>query len=204
MARCKDIRIATLLDVYPFKDDAAWWVVEEELDGVRLDVQLKEARSDFSMARVVWLATEILLGLRALHAQDVLARELSPNKILVLADRLVLTDFEMAKVFSGASSVAGDWEDTSDYRAPEVSYASDKLCPNCDLFSWARIVVALLTGNPRSSLEKEEDLPKNIKKLLKGCISALPRNRPSSVEEVLERWKSCWGNSSQHKGSACT
>ncbi len=63
---------------------------------------------------------EIVDALARLHESGVVMRELAPSRILITAEtfRAVLSDFELAKLLSGAPTVSpdGDWPDDPEFR----------------------------------------------------------------------------------------
>ena len=61
------------------------------------------------LARVM---RQIAEGLKALHAAEIIRRELSPRFVLLREsgiESVVLTDFELGKLFDGSPTVASDW-----------------------------------------------------------------------------------------------
>ena len=182
------------LSCVPVSNGEGWWVVDRWFDAKTL----AEFAGDQSLQRnqIRQIGCELLDALDVLHAADVVFRELAPSRILIddESGRVVLTDFELAKLLGDAPSVSADWPDDV-YRAPEVE--SGLCTPGCDYFSFARILLELLTGQlPPQGQDQElllnAGLPKGLWKLLAGCLSPFADKRPARstpLKRALSRWK---------------
>ncbi len=158
-------RIARNRTVIPLGNDSAWWVLDYWMEGVPLESLLYPPQN-LSHSIVKQMGTEILLGLDELHSHDIVMRELTPDRVLVSKDyqKCTLTDFEMAILTQGTTSVSGRWKDGSPYLAPENSDDSDyarkpEIVRRRDMYSWAAIMAELLTGNPRADMQMLSERP---------------------------------------------
>jgi serine/threonine protein kinase len=186
--------------IFTFKEDTAWWVLDDWIEGQTLQERL-DADKSFSLQSVGEIGLQILFGLQELHAQNIAARELAPERIYTSDDftRITLTDFEMAKFLpEGSVSVSGRWKekDKNPYRAPEHIPDSDEArtaTPGIkgDLFSWAAVIIELLTGNPAAEEGVFQDVlgDKELSGFLTRCRSNRASVRPNNVSEVLEAWQ---------------
>ena len=166
----------------------SWWVIDEWIAGKTL----LESICEQELKNIPRLMREIAEGLGALHAADVIRRELAPWNILLreVDGSVVLTDFELGKLLDEAPTVSADWPEDL-YRAPEVG--PEPLTKNdlhVDLYSWARILQhcvmgkeALRDGN-LDSIDRT-DLPPKVRSIVKRCLSE-PRKRPKRIEDVLK------------------
>ena len=188
MLRDSDL-IVKCLDVRPFTNNSAWWVLDEWIDGQSLD-ELMDEEVVISRENTEWIASSILDGLTDLHRADVIFRELAPERVYVLPkqSKVTLTDFELARLGEGMPSVSGDWKTPNPYRAPEIGTYDPTV--KVDIFSWAAIVIEMLCGDP---LANQKQLSEYVHdeatvKLLLQCRSAKPSARPESISEVQNLW----------------
>lgn len=179
----------------PIIGEAGWWVVDRWLEARTLADRLRD--SAWPAADLPRLMKEIAAGLARLHAAKVIMRELAPSRVLItIADEQpVLTDFELAKLLTGAPTVSpsGPWPDDP-YRAPEVE--SGDVSFASDLYSWARILVHAACGSLPPKGEElaaltKSALPKSVWGIARDCLARAPEDRPQSIADVqqaLRRW----------------
>lgn len=179
------------LDVRPFANDSAWWVLDEWIEGLSLNEFMEDSES-IAFSDIRWIASSILDGLSDLHRSDVIFRELAPERVYVLSEQsqILLTDFELAKLGDGIPSVSGDWKIPNPYRAPEIGEYSPSV--KVDIYSWAAIVAEMFTGDPNADLERLADCVQHEEtaKLLVRCRHPKPSARPESLELVRADWNS--------------
>lgn len=172
-----------------------WWVIDEWISGPQLSELLRQDR--LPTERAVRFSVEIALALAQFHAVGMIRRELSPQTILIdgASQRVVLTEFELAKLLDGSPTVSNDDWPVDPYRAPEAS--SEDVDQRADVFSWGRVTLHLLLGLlPESGTEgdalRAASLPKKIETILLKSVSVSRRSRPTRLEEliaVLKDWK---------------
>jgi serine/threonine-protein kinase len=165
-------------------------------------------------AREVWpLAKQILAGLSAAHAADVIHADLKPSNILVAPDgRVVVTDFGLARELCatiGCTCSMPHLIGTPAYMAPEQVTGKD-LSNATDLFSLGVILFELVTGKlpwrgrtalamAHARLDEEAPSARSLRPDLEPAwdtvIAALlrrdPGERPCDAEEVaaaLDLW----------------
>jgi serine/threonine protein kinase len=174
----------------------AWWVIDEWIDGMTLGESLKcKPLPRDVLPRVMRGIAE---GLKALHEQCIICRELSPDSVLCNDDRVVLTDFELGKLLGGEPTVGKDLS-FSFYRAPEVGKKPlGKGDEHIDLFSWGRILEYAATGGVLATLSNaiasfdDAPLPPRVREIGKRCLMPADAGRPRTVDEVLKAlrgWK---------------
>lgn len=184
VGRCQQLPVCYA--TYPETSRWVWWVIDEWIDGNTLAEFLKKGRP--TVAQAAGWALELAEGLAAVHAAGVVRRELNPNNVLVRAKdgALVLTDFELAKLAGDQPTVSGDWPDDP-YRAPEVETGASG--PSADLYSWARVVARLVTGEiPTRGQELaalQSKVSARVANLVAQCALLPPSDRCQSVDEVL-------------------
>jgi|GEM_PF-1301471 len=186
--------------IFMFQEDTAWWVLDDWIEGRTLEDYLHDQHS-FSHQVVGEIGLQILFGLQELHDQEIAARELAPERIYISDDftRITLTDFEMAKFLpDGSISVSGKWKNPSEnpYRAPEhIPYSEEaqtaKPGIKGDIYSWAAVVIELLTGKPNADQNVLQAVlgDADLSGFLVRCRSKPASKRPNNVSEILETWR---------------
>lgn len=182
------------LSCVPVKSGEGWWVVDRWIEAGTLAEC--SSHQPVERSQIKQIGCEVLDALDALHAVQVVFRELAPSRVLIGNDsgRTILTDFELAKLLGDSPSVSADWPEDA-YRAPEVE--SGICTPSCDYYSFARVLLELLTGQlpPKGQDQQlllEAGLPKGLWKLLSQCLSPLHEDRPGKsapLKRALSRWK---------------
>lgn len=187
--------IARNLTAFHDPKEDFYWVIDDWVDGSTLEAAL--SRGPMPPSAASRLIAEVASGLRALHEQDIIRRELSPASILLrqIDGAAILTDFELAKLVDRGPTVStGDWP-ADPYRAPEAD-GEDVTC-QADIYSWARIATHCLIGvlptegNEVRALDGVR-LPEDVRRLLSSCLSSLRPGRPkdfSMVLPVVEAWR---------------
>ncbi len=128
-------------------DGAQWFITLDLLDGcdflsyVRLDGRMDEGRLRYALAQMA-------AGVMALHARDVVHRDLKPGNVMVtVSGRLVILDFGLVAELgrAGALSTAGGIAGTPAYMAPEQA-AGGATGPPADWYAVGVMLHEALTG----------------------------------------------------------
>ncbi len=183
--------LAVMRSAGPTEQRTGWWVVDAWVGSETLADRLENA--PWPAAELPRLMREILSGLEALHLSGIVFRELAPSRVLLAQSdgRVVLTDFELAKLLDASPTVSAAWPDDA-YRAPEVE--SGNFDGRADLFSWARILVRAATGAlPESGRDVESltgvDLPSGVRRAVTACLSPVADDRPNDCRAILKAIK---------------
>lgn len=163
----------------------------EFIDGKTLRQILEERRLTPRQTASYLRQTGIALDL--IHAQGVCHRDLKPENLMIRSssapgEELVLIDFSIAIVkdpdetLHGLSRAAG----TLYYMAPEqaIGYADS----STDIYSLAKIVVEMLTGQRLSELlpDASMDLPARVREYLSGTQIPLALQAIELLSSALE------------------
>jgi serine/threonine protein kinase/tetratricopeptide (TPR) repeat protein len=141
------------------------------------------------------LARQIAAGLGAVHHAGIVHRDLKPANILLVpekadAQRVVLTDFGLAKVFDGLTqsghTLPGHIAGTPEYMAPE-QFLGAPLTPATDVFAFGLIVYEMLTGSRPPSEENVVRLAMRRITEPPQPLSRLAPHVPAAWDAVLAR-----------------
>lgn len=179
----------------------------EYVEGESLAEKLQRESLDSGAA--AQLVATITRAVAHLHRQDLVHRDLKPSNIM-LDDQgqPYVTDFGLAKVFSGDSSqtATGVIAGTPSYMAPEQAAGRNKeVGPACDVYSLGAILYELLTGRPPfheenpldtlvQVLQREPVLPRKLNpKVSRGleliclkCLAKQPGERYESADALAD------------------
>jgi serine/threonine protein kinase len=116
-ARLNHRSVIRIFDIV--QEDGCPWIVMEYLPyGSLRDLLIKKGRLTPTQAAAVGL--QILAALRAAHAQGIVHRDVKPANILIGPDRVVLTDFGIARAIAQSETTAtGGLVGSPSYMAPE-------------------------------------------------------------------------------------
>lgn len=176
----------TNLAAAPVSNGDAWWVVDEWFEAKTLATVIREGGLD-GMSVTSWMRT-IAEGIKILCESQFVLRELAPQRLLVANDgQIRFTDLDLVKLLDGGKTVSSDWP-LDLYRAPEVE--GGNASTQSDIYSWAMIYLHTATGDLTlgpgdvDAIDRV-DPGKEVKQLLKRCLSAMPSKRPRSADDLL-------------------
>jgi len=156
----------------------------EYIEGESLARPIAEGALD--MRRAVQVAVAVARAVDHLHQQGIVHRDLKPSNILLdVEGQPYVTDFGLAKVFSGGSEMtaSGVITGTPSYMAPEQ--AAGRSCdvgPAADIYSLGAILYEMLTGRPPF----REDNPLDTLMDVLGREPTLPRTINPKIPRSLE------------------
>ncbi|HEX9798962.1 MAG TPA: protein kinase [Thermoanaerobaculia bacterium] len=198
-----------VLRTFDFGDvDGHPFISMEYVRGITLRGMLEQSgRLPYSAA--VWLARQLLAGLAAAHALDILHRDIKPENVLLdSAGNLKLMDFGLARPVERqgrGETREGFIVGTPHYLAPEQieSREPDK---RSDVYACGVVLFELFTGrlpfegaNPMDVLMKHlkqppprprdvaPELPAALEALILACLAKEAGERPADAGEVLAR-----------------
>lgn len=188
------------LTTVPDPSGQSWWVVDEWTPGITLAQVVLDGKFQRDMLAPVM--RQIAEGLKSLHAAEVIRRELSPRFVLLRGESdgkeaamqvpsVVLTDFELGKLFDGSPTVGRNWP-IDLYRAPEIGDEPlSKQDKHVDFYSWGRIVLHLACGGlpklgDQDAWLDSANLPSKVCEITRRCLSIDVKNRPCEADEVLK------------------
>ncbi|MCP5116482.1 MAG: serine/threonine protein kinase, partial [bacterium] len=191
-----------------FHDESRLVMAMELVEGRNLRQIL--AAGPVDLADAISYTCQSLHALEYAHSQQVTHRDIKPENILVTADgRVKLTDFGLAKIWSGLSlTQASAPMGSLRYMSPEQVRASKKLDGRSDLYSLGVVLYELVTGKPPFQLEnpfelmkahveqqprppmEQREIPGELNGAILGALRKEPSERyanPAEFREALER-----------------
>ena len=115
----------------------------ELVDGEALDARL--ARTRLGLHEIVAIASGLCDGLGAAHAAGVVHRDLKPANVIVAKDRVVVTDFGIARALESEGTKTTTIAGTPAYMAPE-QVEGRELDGRADLYALGVMLFEMLTG----------------------------------------------------------
>ena len=168
------------------------YVVMERLQGETVEARIRRI-GPLPLALIVRIALETADALAAVHAADVIHRDLKPTNLFLATrgrrvDQLKLLDFGVAKQLDLPSlTTTGQVYGTPMYMAPEQLQDSKRVDARCDLYSLGAVLLECATGKPPFRATQEVALIAEIvfgeSPKLRGVRADL--NGP--LAEVIER-----------------
>jgi len=190
-----------------FEDDKYLYLVTELCEGGDLRGHLEDLKNDYSVLQMsekdaLQLFQQVVASVRYLHKQGIVHRDLKPGNFLVAgrtesssSQRMVLklTDFGVS-TSCPLKHLLTRRVGTDGFMAPEVLRCSP-YNEKADIFSIGCILHNLLTGNPpkrsddgvyKIDMLRLRFVSDEMRNLVKYLTQALPEDRPSIEEVVLE------------------
>lgn len=164
-------------------------MIDEWIDGVTLAEELHRGPSPPEL--LLRVGRQLAEGIAAAHQAEIILRELTPAGVILAKPdrRVVMTDFELAKLTDDYPTVSEDQWLPNDYRAPEIGAGDPS--PQADVYSWGRIMIHGTLGQlPERG--KEAAALKFVTgidswvALLSRCVELVPSKRPTGMHMILD------------------
>lgn len=185
---------AQVVDADP--DDDPPWLVTAYVPGPSLEQAIR-AHGPFPAATIAVLGAGLAEGLAAIHACDLVHRDLKPGNVILAEDGPRVIDFGIARALDASHhtrSVIG----TPPFMSPEQTYGTE-IGPASDVFSLGSVIVHAATGHGpfgegpfepliyriRHDPPDLDGLPRRFAGLVTGCLDKDPAARPG-LAEILD------------------
>ncbi|MEM1204012.1 MAG: serine/threonine-protein kinase [Acidobacteriota bacterium] len=190
---------------FGFQDDIPY-MVQEFLDGQDLQeaIRLRHAWTPLEKLEIL---IQVAQGLAYAHSQGVIHRDVKPANLRLLPDgKVKIVDFGIARLANQESQLTqkGVTMGTASYMPPE-QVRGGEVDARADLFSFGVVAYELLAGErpfrgktisalvyqilyktPRPLGELWPACPRELARLVTGCLDKEPAKRPADSGSVLE------------------
>ena len=194
--------IVSIHTVEPGEDEYVAYIVMEYIDGATLYERM--STESFSASRAVNIALDICRGLTAVHAQNIIHRDIKPQNILLTSDDTAkLSDFGVACILEASNAIAATVTGTRKYMAPEQY--DGEYDYRVDLYSLGLVLYEMLTGRfpfrgknhddiKMQKLDAEIELDHELPGELHGFLQkVLHRNVNSRYQTAIEMYRDLEG-----------
>ncbi|MET9727564.1 serine/threonine-protein kinase [Streptomyces zaomyceticus] len=183
-------------------------LVMEMIDGTTLDYLFDQQEDGrFDIASAVAVAAQLCAGLSAVHAADLVHRDLKTQNIMVRRDGIVkILDFGLVKLLSDTDprlTTTGEGIGNLYCASPELLSGRDQIDGRSDLYAVGCLLHHMLTGEtpfptdqpallashhlatpPPLVAEAGVCVPRDLQDLITALLAKRPEDRPASAAEV--------------------
>lgn len=199
-----------IVQVYDFDTfGVLYYMVMEYIDGSTLKNLIKDNQTEGKLLpfeESVRIITDVAKALAYAHSRDVVHRDIKPANIMLdKSNRVVLTDFGLAKITSGPQfTTTGALVGTPAYMSPEqgIGQPGDF---RSDLYSLGSVFYQMVTGRfpfiaetPIATVFKHinaplpwprtinPDIPENLESILVKLLEKNPADRYQTADELVD------------------
>jgi serine/threonine protein kinase len=205
-ARLDHTNIATVFDA-SITDDTCCLVMEL-IEGTTLEYLFDQQQDGrFDVPSAASIAAQLCAGLSAVHAADLVHRDLKTQNIMIRRDGIVkILDFGLVKLLSDTDprlTTTGEGVGNLFCASPEMLAGRDELDGRSDLYAVGCLLHHMLTGEapfptrqpallashhlaspPPLVADVGVDVPGDLQSLITALLAKRPDERPSSAAEV--------------------
>ena len=205
MFALKNEHIVQIHDLFE-ENDTVYYTMDY-IDGESLKQRMDHLGRPFNENEVHYYLQQILNALDAIHEKAVFHLDLKPDNIMVDKNEIVrLIDFGASKQLSeeGKTTTTAVCYTMGYAPAEQKDYKKDQIGPWTDIYALGATLYKMLTGNNPATVDVVEDgdgafsfdnnISEKMKKLIIWMMQPQRKNRPQSVDEVLQFLQSDYTN----------
>jgi len=201
-----------IVPVYDFNEyNGQPYLVLKYIDGQTLGQRIKSA--PLSALEIMEIVTAVGEALQYAHKQGILHRDIKPSNVLIAKDGYVyLTDFGLARIMEGNSSLTGDAiVGTPHYISPEQALNTAAIDERTDIYSFGVMIYEMITGRvpfdadtafaviedhiyapPPPPTSVNPRLPQEIDDILLKALAKNSSERYEKVADLVRAFKHAW------------
>ncbi|MBS3813365.1 protein kinase [Candidatus Bipolaricaulota bacterium] len=202
--------IVTVKDITLGDDEVPSSIIMEYVDGPDLKYMIDE-EGPFSLKRVKRYLKQICKALYYAHEEkEVVHSDIKPSNILIgYDDRVVITDFGLARNLSNTISMKSDDRQVMDGYTPTYSppeqHVGEELSPASDVYALGITVYEMIVGEPpftcgnltyqhrkkepKPPTKLNANLPDQVDRVLMKCLAKEPGERYSNTMQLWDDFK---------------
>lgn len=187
------------------------YIVLKFIDGQTLKDRM--SRAPLSTAEIMHVVKAVGDGLEYAHKRRILHRDTKPSNVLIANDgKVYLTDFGLARLVEGSSSLTGDMIlGTPHYISPEQAINAENLDVGTDIYSFGVMIYEMVTGRlpfdsdtafniiedhiskePPPPRSVKPDIPEAVERVILKALAKHPRDRQAGVSELVRAFRDAW------------
>ncbi len=178
------------------EDNKYLYIVEDYIEGVSLDKQLKRYGKFNEETVIEWVKQlcDVLIYLHSQTPNPIIYRDMKPSNIIVNSkNKVKLIDFGIAREFKKQSTDDTAYIGTKGYAAPE-QYGIGQSDARTDIYSLGITIYHLLTGispnEPPYEIKKLRSIDmkfsEGIELIVNKCTQSNPSNRYQNVDMLMK------------------
>jgi len=201
-----------IVPVYDFDEyNGQSYIVLKFIDGPTLKDRMKSA--PLSKSEIMRVISSVGDGLEYAHKRGVLHRDTKPSNVLISSDnKIYLTDFGLARLVGGTSSLTGDMIiGTPYYISPEQAMNADKLDEGTDIYSFGVMIYEMVVGclpfdgdttftviedhiykTPPLPTSIKPDIPEAVEQVIMMALAKKRDERQARVADLVRSFKKAW------------
>lgn len=190
-----------IVNVYDYFEEAGTgYIVMEYLDGLSLKEYIKMCGGSVDVENCLEIFTSVISALRALHNENIVHRDVSPDNIFIcVPDKVKLIDFGAARISNDIIERTMSIVLKPGYAPPEQYRSNGKQGPWTDVYALGATMYRTLTGIiPTESVNRDvsdelaepkeykPDIPDYLNNAIMKAMALQPELRFQSVDEFEE------------------
>ena len=175
--------IVSIHTVEPGSEEYMALIVMEYVEGKSLHELMQNGV--LNVAEALTISLDVCRGLKILHSQNIMHRDMKPENILLTTDKQAkVSDFSIARIFSDSTEFAETMTGTRRYMAPEQHFgAYDQ---RADLYTTGLILYQAVTGRfPFTGQGEEMDKQKSAGEI--AHLDVCPEPLRDFLQKALHR-----------------
>jgi len=178
------------------EDEENVYIVEEFVEGISIEDELKTVRSINEKIVVQWAKDicEALIYLHSLRPNPIIYRDMKPSNVMITKDNKVkIIDFGIAREYKNHAESDTTYIGTRGYAAPE-QYGTSQTDGRTDVYSLGVTLYHMATGHSPNDPPYEiipirqidENLSEGLEYIINKCTKPNPEDRYQSAELLLQ------------------